>query len=152
MAYVHYLDYEKIATLYKEGLSTRGVASKLGYSATWVSILIKKMGLSRSKSQAGVLSHPAKSNHWRTSRNTSRSLYERHYGVKLPSDQHVHHKNDDFTDRRIENLEVLSASEHGKHHHPPNPVPRWLRPERQKYMKKYLENYRRKNAAKTDLL
>jgi len=37
-------------------------------------------------------------------------------GVDVPLDAHVHHINGDRHDNRIENLEVLTASEHARHH------------------------------------
>lgn len=43
-----------------------------------------------------------------------RHVVESALGIKLNSKQHVHHKNRDKLDNRIENLEVLDASEHWK--------------------------------------
>jgi len=46
-----------------------------------------------------------------------RLVVERSIGRKLASDEHVHHRNDDKGDNRIENLEVLGLREHmeGRH-------------------------------------
>lgn len=43
-------------------------------------------------------------------------LYEAE--IEIPADSHVHHKNGDRADNRLENLEVLSRSEHISVHNP----------------------------------
>lgn len=48
-----------------------------------------------------------------------RYIMEQHLGRKLGSKEHVHHINGVRTDNRLENLEVLSASEHGREHMTP---------------------------------
>ena len=43
---------------------------------------------------------------------------EKELGRKLTPQEHVHHKNENPKDNRIENLEILSKSEHIKIHKP----------------------------------
>lgn len=43
-----------------------------------------------------------------------RYIMEQHIGRKLNSNEHVHHKNNNPLDNRIENLEILSNSQHQK--------------------------------------
>ena len=44
-----------------------------------------------------------------------RLVWERHCGP-IPANHHVHHKNGDPRDNRLENLELLSSNEHHRHH------------------------------------
>jgi hypothetical protein len=45
-----------------------------------------------------------------------RYVVEQALGRRLAADEHVHHKNGIKTDNRLENLEVLSASNHHREH------------------------------------
>lgn len=45
-----------------------------------------------------------------------RFLYELYHGVKLRKTDYIHHKNHNRSDNSIENLEMLSASEHALRH------------------------------------
>lgn len=47
-----------------------------------------------------------------------RAIMERHLGYRLPKSVHVHHRNHDKTDNRLENLEVMPARDHGLLHAP----------------------------------
>jgi hypothetical protein len=47
-----------------------------------------------------------------------RVVMERFLGRKLTKTEHVHHKNGDKTDNRLENLELLDESSHHKLHAP----------------------------------
>jgi len=46
-----------------------------------------------------------------------REIMETFLGRKLKRNEHVHHINGIKTDNRLENLEVISASNHAKHHY-----------------------------------
>lgn len=45
-----------------------------------------------------------------------RLIVEQHLGRKLDRSEHIHHINGNPRDNRIENLKIVSASEHGKIH------------------------------------
>jgi hypothetical protein len=48
-----------------------------------------------------------------------RDVWEAHFGP-IPARHDIHHVNGDKSDNRIENLELLHVSEHGKRHYPNN--------------------------------
>ena len=43
-------------------------------------------------------------------------VWEKHYGKKVPKGYHVHHKDENKTNNNINNLQLMSASEHRKLH------------------------------------
>lgn len=45
-----------------------------------------------------------------------RHVMELSIGRKLSRSEHVHHRNEDTHDNRIENLEIISAKDHAFHH------------------------------------
>lgn len=107
----------KAIELYISGLSLRQVASSIGVFNTTVQRWLKIAGIElRNKSTAMMLRNPPRSNHWRSSRQSSRRLMERHLGRKLDFNEVVHHKDEDYTNRDLENLEVMPRSEHGRLH------------------------------------
>lgn len=144
-----HLDSE-IVKLYLSGLSTRQVASKFNISSSWVYKIVKKQINLRSQSDAAILRQPAMSRHWRACRCAARKVWERNVGP-IPIGWHVHHVDGDHTNNSLDNLRLMDPSSHAKLHHPPNPIPRWLRPERKEYMKKYQQE-RAKRVKETRLL
>lgn len=137
-----------IRKLYLEGNSSRQVAAIVGYSARYVHEIC--FDITRDRVSAAILRQPQRSKHWRTCRANARKTMERFLGRKLTRHEEVHHRDEDYTNGDISNLEVLESTPHRHLHNPPNPVPRWLRPERRAYMKEYLRNYRRSNGASAE--
>lgn len=145
------ISVEAVVKLHDEGMSTRKIATIIGYSSSYVHKMCQKAGRIRSKSEAAILARPPTSTHWRALHSQARRIVERAYGIKLLSSEHVHHKDKNPRNNELSNLEVLDSSSHARLHNPPKYVnemgciiPRHLRPERMKYMKAYLADYRKK--------
>lgn len=85
---------------------------------------------------------PKDTKHWRTCRARARAAMEKHLGRKLGRREQVHHKDGDYTNNSLDNLEVLDPLEHNHRHHPDWEVPRHLRPARRAYMKAQQQNRR----------
>jgi hypothetical protein len=49
-------------------------------------------------------------------RGLHRVIWENHHGRKLESNEIIHHINENIWDNRIENLQIMSRSEHAKLH------------------------------------
>lgn len=139
---------QEVVNLYLMGLSTRQVAEQLGMSHGFVGRIVQEAGVSRGRNVAAKLRQPRRpSHHWRTNRQQARRIWSEVNGP-IPEGYHVHHRDGDFTNNQLKNLECISASEHMRLHHagPEYHIPRHLRPARKAYMKAYLKEY---NAPKT---
>lgn len=137
--------FETAIALYKQGLSCRQIAAISPLSASSVATLVQSCGISRNRIEAVRKRCEAKekSTHWRSARCRARRVWKAYNGT-IPDGFHIHHKDGDYTNNNISNLELLSPSAHAKLHRPTNPVPRWLRPKRQEYQRHYLKTYVRK--------
>lgn len=132
-----------VARLYMGGLSTRQVADVTGLGKSKVAAMVKAAGLARSRSVAASVRQPARSVHHRSARQAARNLWTQVRGV-IPEGMHVHHVNGNYTDNRIDNLELMSAEDHASHHSrgPEYATPRHMRPARREYMRAYLRRYK----------
>lgn len=132
--------------LYATGLSTRQVAQIMGCSGRAIADIC--VDILRDRVTTMRLRQPMQpSTHWRTCRAQARKIMERKLGRQLETWEDVHHKDEDYTNNADDNLEVLHEVDHAHVHHPTNPVPRHLRPERQAYMKRYFATYRKQTSA-----
>ncbi len=103
---------ERIREMYRYGLSTREIGRQIGLDCGQVYKICSDIARPHVNPD---------SKHWRTNRQRARRIMEKYLGRKLARNEHVHHINENFTDNRIENLEVKSATDHAKHHHPKLP-------------------------------
>ena len=129
--------FQLVIELYRSGLTTRKVAEMVGLSPSYVAKLCRIAGIARTTSEV-TRNRPRKATtHWRSLRNRARKLVATHLGRKLESTEHVHHKDGNYLNNSLDNLEILDPRTHAHRHQPPNPVPRHLRPARRAYMAQY---------------
>lgn len=70
-------------------------------------------------------------------RDEHRVIMERHLSRRLSFNEVVHHKNGDKRDNRLENLEVMSRSEHMDEHRADIGKRTWTREDREEYSRKF---------------
>ena len=99
--------------LYRQGLFVRKVAQIVGCGKSTVWDWCATIG--RNKEQAWAVSEH-RSFSKRACRARSRAKMARALGRELLPHEHVHHKDCDYTNDKLENLEVLTISEHIERH------------------------------------
>ncbi len=99
--------------LYRRGLSVRKVAAVIGCGKSAVWDWVRDIG--RTKEAAWAVSEH-RSYCPRACRMRARAKVERSLGRRLLSSEQVHHKDCDYTNDRLENLEVLTPQEHIERH------------------------------------
>lgn len=75
-----------------------------------------------------------------TTRDEHRIIMENHLGRKLTFNEVVHHINGNKFDNRLENLELMSRSEHVKHHYKTGGHHMFTKEDRAKSILKIIEN------------
>lgn len=127
---------DAIRELYQSGLSIRQVATQTGWSSSHVSRQIRD--IVRTPDEGRILRWADVKVTPGTYRHRARLLVIRSTKMPLAYENHVHHKNRDYTDNGINNLQVLNRSDHTRLHNPRNPVPRYQRTGRRAWMANYM--------------
>lgn len=109
------LDKDLILGLYVAGFSTTEIAELVG-DCTYGAICWIVRPVARDRGEAISASKPPKSFKSGASRTRARGIMRRHLKRSFAHNEHVHHKNGDWTDNRLENLELLPASVHLRLH------------------------------------
>lgn len=80
---------------------------------------ITKVSNYHRKNDGRVTSHYTTSDKHRTSKSYPRIIIENQFNIKLDKNEVVHHKDEDPSNNSIDNLEIITRSEHGRLHNPP---------------------------------
>lgn len=101
---------------YEDLLSTKDIAERLGLPS-YGGVVWMLRGRLRDRGDAIALSKPPSSIERSACYHRSRGVMRRYLKRRLRPEEHVHHRNGDITDNRLENLQVLHVADHNRHHH-----------------------------------
>ena len=101
--------------LYRGGYSTTTIA-RLLHEPSHGAVQWMIRDIARPRNDAISLSKPPKSMKPGASRQRARGIMRRKLGRPLRTTEHVHHRDHDYTNNAPENLELLPAGEHIRHH------------------------------------
>lgn len=114
--------YSVVLPLFFAGLSTRQIAERIDLSSSRTHKMLSLIGLGRTKSDAATLRQPPTSKHWRSCRQQARKVWARING-SIPQGHHIHHRDGDYTNNALNNLECISAGDHIRRHWEQGDIP-----------------------------
>jgi hypothetical protein len=110
---------DQMELCYEDGFSTKQIGECFGILMGSAWARLKKRGVvMRPVESSGLSRRREHSNgYWKLDGEyVHRRIMERALGRRLRTDEHVHHKNGNKKDNRLENLELMTASEHHRLH------------------------------------
>lgn len=135
-------------SIYLLGNSLRQTALVIGWSPGYVNTKLKRTGVVRSEEESRKFRWlDVDLTNKRYARAVARKKMERHLGYKLPREDHVHHRDEDYTNSDLNNLEVMNASAHARLHHPKTGRSEASRLHKRLYAREYRKLYREKYLA-----
>jgi hypothetical protein len=108
---------KEMISLYKEGYSTAEVAKKIKVNQSTVCRNLRSLGLTRTLSESGFLRYEriGVSNEYFATHHRARRIFSKHYGP-IPIGLCIHHIDGDHTNNSIDNLSLLTRSNHARVH------------------------------------